>query len=275
MKTAICQNIIYGDKEQNLKKAEESIKKAADKGAELVILPEMFVCEFIPEIMRKNAEGDNGETISRLSGSAKENGVWLIGGTFPETDKNVNGKETDGNNTDFPVYYNTCPIFSPEGKLAAKYRKQHLFDVNVSEGGLKINSTESDLFTPGSDDIVFDTGALKIGVAVCFDLRFPELFARMRDSGAELVVIPAAFSAATGPAHWELLLRARAVDNRYFTAGAGAVSAHNAKYRTYAHSLAADPWGNVIASAGEDETVLLFDIDRDRIREVRKQMKLV
>lgn len=275
MKIAVCQNIVYESKEQNLKKAAESVRKAADNGAELVILPEMFVCEFLPEIMKKNAEEDNGEIIGRLSESARENGVWLVGGTFPEICKKEGASGFAPSNLNLPVYYNTCPIFSPDGRLAAKYRKQHLFDVNVNEGGLKVSSTESDLFTAGSDNILFDTGTLKAGVAVCFDLRFPDLFSRMRDSGAELAVIPSAFSAATGPAHWELLLRARAADNRFYTAGAGAVSTAGAKFRTYAHSLVADPWGAVIASAGEEETVLFADISRDRIREVRSRMKLV
>ena len=257
---ALCQHKVRETVKENLKAAAQSVKKAAETGAGLVVLPEMFVCHFVPEHMKASAQTLSGDIMKALSRMAAENEVWLVGGSFPEISENSGGEER---------LYNTCPVFSPSGELTGVYRKRYLFDVDIPG---KVKSCESVVFTPGTESLIVDTGDLKFGVAICFDIRFPQIFIDMAKSGAELIVVPAAFSSKTGPDHWELLNRARAVDAQVYVAGADIAFCADAPYTNYGHSCVADPWGTIIARAGEDEEIITADLDTDKIGEIRQSL---
>ncbi len=259
-KIALCQHRVRASAQKNLQTAAASVKDAAERGAELVVLPEMFVCHFVPQYMRECAETMDGNIVRSLSRIAADNKVWLVGGSFPEKMKNENGKDT---------LFNTCPVFEPDGTLAGIYRKRYLFDADIPG---KVSSCESTVFTPGKEPLIIDTGFLKFGVAVCFDIRFPQIFIDMAKKGAELVVVPAAFSSKTGPDHWELLNRARAVDAQIYVAGADIAFCADAPYVNYGRSCIVDPWGDVVARAGEEEMIITADIDKDKIEEIRQSL---
>lgn len=257
---ALCQHKVRDTVEENLKAAAESVKKAAETGAKLVVLPEMFVCHFVPTHMRENTQTLSGGIMEALSRMAKENEIWLVGGSFPEIVQDCDADEK---------LYNTCPVFSPDGAVAGIYRKRYLFDVDIPG---RVRSCESVVFTPGTESLVIDAGFIKFGVAVCFDIRFPQIFIDMAKDGAELVVVPAAFSSRTGPAHWELLNRARAIDAQVYIAGADIAFCADAPFVNYGHSCVTDPWGTIIAAAGEDEEIITARIDTDKIGEIRQSL---
>ena len=266
MKIGVIQNLIADDKEKNLAHAEEMIRRAADEGAEIVALPEMFCCpyetgkfkEYAEEAgISKNQQGKRS-IWQMLSDTAKECKIVLIGGSFPELD---GGK-----------IYNTCFVFDENGRQIARHRKVHLFDVNI-KGGQYFK--ESDTFTAGDDVCVFEAKGHKIGVAICFDIRFVELFRQMALAGAEAVVVPAAFNMTTGPLHWELAFRSRAVDNQYFTIGAAPARDEKGKYVSFAHSIFCDPWGRIIKEADEKEGIFICDIDFAEVARVREQIPII
>ena len=174
--------------------------------------------------------------------------------------------ELDGENV-----YNTSWVFDREGRRIARHRKVHLFDIDV-EGGQRFR--ESDTLTPGDEITVFDTEFGRIGLCICFDLRFQEMSKCMADMGARLIIVPAAFNMTTGPAHWELLFRARAVDNQIFTLGAAPARDCTAEYVSYGNSIVVDPWGMVIARAGAGEELLYADIDFSVCDSIRRQLPI-
>jgi predicted amidohydrolase len=182
--------------------------------------------------------------------------ITLVGGTFCE-------RIGDGAKA-----HNTCLVLDPQGEVAAVYRKLHLFDVDLPG---RLTYCESSWLTAGNDVVVCGAAGFRAAVAICYDVRFPELFRRFADEGTELVVFPSAFTKQTGRDHWELLLRARAVENQCFVVAANQTGRH-AALETYGHSLIIDPWGTVLADAGETEGVALAAITRDRLDEVRGQL---
>lgn len=191
-----------------------------------------------------------------LQDAALENKVYLIGGSIPEKEE---GK-----------LYNTSLVFSPEGKLLTKFRKVHLFDIDVPG---KITFIESETLSPGNTVAMFDTPYCKIGVIICYDIRFPELSQILAlKEGCKMIIIPAAFNMTTGPAHWELLQRARALDNQIYISTVSPARDTNASYIAWGHSTVVNPWGEVIAKADEKETILYSDIDLDYLEEVRDQI---
>lgn len=182
--------------------------------------------------------------------------MYIIGGSVPEID--VEGK-----------VFNTSMSISPKGDLIAKHRKAHLFDIDVPGG---ICFKESDVLSPGNSATAFDAPSLgcKIGVSICYDVRFPELaMVQSRDLGATLLVLPGAFNMTTGPAHWELLLRSRALDNQVFVAACSPARDENGGYVAWGHSMVVDPWGKVLESAEEGESLVVCEIDLTRVKEVR------
>lgn len=216
----LCQMKVTADKAENLRTAEEAIRTAARQGAELVLLPEMFNCPYENACFPVYAEPAGGETWQFLSRIAKELGIYLAGGSVPE-------REGD-------AIYNTCYLFSPQGEELARHRKVHLFDIDVP-GGQRF--MESDTLTAGEQITVVDTPLGKLGIAICFDIRFSELFRVMGDKGAQLILIPAAFNMTTGPVHWSLAFRMRALDNQCFIAGCSP-----ARMRRRPMSPTATPW---------------------------------
>lgn len=246
-------------KDENIASARAMIKEASSRGSKFVVLPEMFNCPYNSELFHTFAEKyPEGETIKMLSEAARAEKVFLVGGSIPELEEGT--------------VYNTSFVFSPEGKLLAKHQKVHLFDVDFA-GGLSFQ--ESKTLGYGKTITVIKTEICTFGVCICYDIRFPELSRLMALTGAELIVIPAAFNMTTGPAHWELLLRARAVDNQVFVAGAAPARNEKASYISYGHSAVVDPWGKIIANTDEKEGIIYGVIDLNLIDKIRNELPLL
>ncbi|MBW2617745.1 MAG: carbon-nitrogen hydrolase family protein [Deltaproteobacteria bacterium] len=244
-------------KEDNLAAAERLIREAAAKGIALAILPEMFNCPYEDKYIGPFAEEiPQGQTSRFLSHLAAELGIYLVGGSIPE--------KSDG-----PKPYNTATLWDPAGKLLLKYRKVHLFDVDIPLG---ITRTESDTISAGDRFGLVQTELGTIGLAVCFDLRFPEVFRALALGGAELIVLPGAFNTTTGPVHWELILRARAVENTVYMAACGGAPSPSVDYPAWGRSMLVDPFGQVKASAGREEEIVYGLFDRQRLSRVRQAL---
>ena len=253
IKLAVCQLRTELEQAETMDKAARMIREAAHNGAEIVVLPEMFNCPYADAYFKRYA--DTGEAaVKAMSGWARDNGVLLVGGSIVE--------RSDGK------LYNTCFVFDENGEQIARHRKAHLFDVDLP--GMRF--LESATFAPGEEITTFETRFGTMGAAICFDVRFPELFRAMAKRGAQIVFLPAQFNQKTGPAHWELSLRARAVDNELFIVGASAAKYEGFSYESWGHSMVVDPFGQLIASCGDEETILYADVDLRRIDEVRKQL---
>lgn len=268
----LCQILVGTDKAANLSLAREAISKAVKLGAQIVSLPECFnspyntgqfreYSEIIPKSLEDCTAEENPSTHFILS-TAKEHGIYLIGGSIPEK------VEQDAQTSKI---YNTCVIASPTGELIGKHRKMHLFDIDVPGG---ITFKESDTLTGGSSMTVFDTEWCKVGVAICYDIRFPELAQLMRAEGCELLVYPGAFNLTTGPPHWELLQRSRALDQQCYVATASPARADAAVgvYQAWGHSSVIDPWGTVVATTEHDPDVIVQEVDLEKVKTVRQSI---
>lgn len=254
LRIALCQLLVMADKQKNLDQAAQMLEEAAKGGAQLAVLPEMFNCPYDIRYFRDYAEAiPSGETSVRLAKLAQTHKLFLVGGSIPE----LMGE----------CLYNTSVVFDPQGKVIAKHQKVHLFDVCVKNG---IKFRESEVLTPGNNATTFDTPWGKFGVEICYDIRFPELTRNMAKQETSVVIIPAAFNMTTGPAHWELLFRCRALDNQIFLLGASPARDPQASYVAYGHSLATDPWGQIIGQLDEKPGILMADLDLAQINSVRE-----
>ena len=279
MKIGLCQMMVTTDKEANLRKAEQMVREAAAQGAELVMLPEMFQCPYANQFFPLYAEEGQEESYQRLSAMARDNHVTLVGGSIPElvrvdragSEVSVSGEmEQEGPCQD--RLYNTSYIFGPDGQLLGRHRKVHLFDVDVPGG---IRFMESETLTAGEEITVVDTPVGRIGVGICFDIRFAEMFREMACAGAQIICVPAAFNMTTGPAHWELSFRMRAVDNQCYLAGCSPARDETGCYVAYGHSIVTAPWGNVLAQADETEQVIVSKIDLSEVDRVRAALPIM
>ncbi len=252
MKLALCQTTVTEDKAKNLVRAKEALFLAADGGAELAILPEMFSIAYVPSLFRDAAEPcPGGESEGMLRETARETGLFLIGGSIPEL---YEGK-----------LYNASMSFGPDGTYLGKYRKAHLFDIDIPG---KFRFMESETIAPGNGYPLILNAPVKTGVAICYDIRFPEWARLIMQQNADLLALPAAFSRNTGPRHWELLLRARALDNQLFVAAVSPAQSSAA----YGHSLIATPDGTVLHDCGEQEEVAVVDLDLGMLEEIRNSI---
>lgn len=259
IKIAAIQMPTVADKMENVRTVKTYLEKIKDENPDFVILPEMFCCPYQTENFPIYAEKEGGPVWQQLSGYAKQYGIYLIGGSMPE-------KDAEGN------VYNTSYIFDREGKQIGKHRKVHLFDIDV-KGGQTFK--ESDMLTAGDSDTVFDTEFGKIGVMLCFDIRFPELSRMMVNDGAKVIFVPAAFNMTTGPAHWELSFRTRALDNQIYMVGCAPARDVSAGYISWGHSIVTDPWGRVIDMLDEKKGILLAELDMDYEEQVREELPLL
>ena len=259
IKIAAIQMSTVADKMENVRTVKAYLEKIKDENPDFVILPEMFCCPYQTENFPIYAEKEGGPVWQQLSGYAKQYGIYLIGGSMPE-------KDAEGN------VYNTSYIFDREGKQIGKHRKVHLFDLDV-KGGQTFK--ESDTLTAGDSDTVFDTEFGKIGVMLCFDIRFPELSRMMVNDGAKVIFVPAAFNMTTGPAHWELSFRTRALDNQIYMVGCAPARDVSAGYISWGHSIVTDPWGRVIDMLDEKKGILLAELDMDYEEQVREELPLL
>ena len=257
-KIGLCQMKGSFDKGESMRTAERFVRRAAAEGAEVISLPEMWNCPYSNDYFREYAETADGDTVKFLSGLAADLGIYLIGGSIPELD----GEKV----------YNTSFSFDRNGRIIGRHRKVHLFDIDV-EGGIRF--MESDTLTAGSEMTVIDTEFCRIGVAICYDVRFPEWFRKMALAGAKLIVLPAAFNLTTGPAHWDITMRARALDNQVYFAANSPARDEAAPYQAYGGSCIVDPWGQFVSHGDENECIIYGDIDLERVEAVRQQLPLL
>jgi predicted amidohydrolase len=243
-------------KAENLERMEPLVARAAATGADLVLLPEKWNGLGSHEILLDVAESlDGGETVDAMSGWARTHGITLVGGSIAERRE---GREK---------LSNTCVVFDPQGEIAAVYRKIHMFDVEV--GGVVYRESESE--EPGDGPLGCDVEGWRLGLTVCYDLRFPELYRILAVEGAELVTVPAAFTLYTGKDHWELLLRARAVENQCYVAAANQWGVVEGK-ASFGRSSIVDPWGVVLAQAPDEDGVISAELDREHMERIRRTL---
>lgn len=259
MRIAQIQSHVYIDKMKNLEQLEERLEELAWQKPDLVMLGEMFCCPYETKLFPVYAEPEEGPVWRELSRLAKKHGIYLAAGSVPERDG-------EGR------VYNTAYVFDRAGRQIGKHRKVHMFDIQV-EGGQHFK--ESETLTPGDKCTVFDTEFGKVGLCICFDFRFPELARKMVLDGARLILVPAAFNMTTGPAHWELMFRSRAVDNQCFVAGTSCARDREAGYVAWGHTLLVSPWGDVIEEMDEREGVMVHDIDLSYADKVRAELPLL
>ena len=252
-----CVQLTSGsDKAANLETAERLVARAAATGADLVVLPEKWNGIGDAETLRAVAEPIDGESVSAMAGWARRHGVTLVGGSITETRE---GRDK---------LSNTSVLLDAEGTVVAVYRKIHLFDVDV--GGHVYRESEAE--EPGAEPVVADAEGWQVGLSVCYDVRFPELYRILALEGAELVTVPAHFTLYTGKDHWHVLLRARAIENQLYVAAAAQVGVTGVGRPSYGRSVIVDPWGIVLAEAPDEETVISAELDRARLADIRAKL---
>ena len=253
-----CVQLTSGpEKAANLEKAEKLVARAASTGADVVVLPEKWNAIGEADTLWAAAEAlDGGETVEAMAGWARGHGITLVGGSIAELRE---GHEK---------LSNTSIAFGPDGEVLGVYRKIHLFDVEVE--GLVYRESEAE--EPGEEAVVVRGDGWPIGLSVCYDIRFPELYRILALEGAELVTVPAAFTVPTGRDHWHVLMRARAIENQYYVAAPGQVGETRPGKPSYGRSLIVDPWGIVLAQAPDEETVISAELDRARLRRIREKL---
>jgi len=254
---AAVQMVASDDKASNLNEAERWIREAAGRGAALVALPEVFVWRGVKKQERDAAEPIPGPTSNWLAGLARELAIYVLGGSILEA---IPGA---------PKAYNTSLLFGPKGDLLASYRKIHLFDVDLKEG---VSTRESATRAPGDQVVVAQTPLCSMGLSVCYDLRFPELYRKMATQGAQLVFVPSAFTAYTGKAHWEPLLRSRAIENQVYVVAPAQFGKSRNSFETHGHSMIVDPWGKIIAELPDGPGAILGEIDLDYLTRIRAEL---
>jgi predicted amidohydrolase len=257
VRAAAVQLTSTADRDRNLAAADRLTRAAAAAGAELVVLPEKWSVLGAPEDVVAGAEPFDGPALQWAGATARELGIDLVAGSIAER---VEGAGRGSN---------TSVHFGPDGEQMAVYRKVHMFDVEV--GGKVYRESENE--APGDELVVSETaGGVELGLSICYDLRFPELYRILAVRGARVLVVPAAFTLATTREHWEILLRARAIEDQAFVVAANQIGEHAPGYRSGGRSMIVDPWGVVLAQAPDTETYVLAELDLDRQAEIRRTM---
>jgi predicted amidohydrolase len=257
VRAAVVQLTSTADRERNLATADRLTRAAAAAGAELVVLPEKWAVLGTPEETAAGAEPFDGPALAWAGATARELGIDLVAGSIAER---VEGAGRGSN---------TSVHFGPDGEEKAVYRKVHMFDVEV--GGTTYRESENE--APGDELVVSETaGGVEIGLSICYDLRFPELYRILAVRGARVLVVPAAFTLATTREHWEVLLRARAIEDQAFVVAANQIGQHAPGIRSGGRSMIVDPWGLVLAQAPDAETFAIADLDLERQDEIRRTL---
>lgn len=251
-KVALVQMDSQADRERNMRDVEAAVAEAASCGAGFVMFPETV--EYIGEDFMGNASEIPGPLSGRFGRLAREYGIWLHAGSVTER----RGEKP----------CNLTMVFAPDGRLAAGYRKVHLFDVEVEDGP---SYRESDEIAPGNRLVLADTGMGRMGLSICYDLRFPQMYRLYADRGAEILAVAANFTDATGAAHWEPLLRARAIENTCYVLACGQCGVKPA-FRAHGHSMIVDPWGRILAEAGEEPEILYAELEPEALENARRQV---
>ena len=254
MRAAAVQLNSTSEYDRNLRVAERLVRAAAADGARLIVLPEKWTVLGSGDAIRASAEPLDGPALSAAAGWARELGVFLVAGSVPEV---VPDREK---------LANTSVIFGPDGESLALYRKIHMFDVEVGD----VTYRESEIEQAGDRIELADADGMSVGLTICYDLRFPELYRILALRGARVITVPSAFTERTGRDHWEVLIRARAIENQVFIVAAGQIGEAPPDYRSYGRSMIADPWGVILAQAPDTECFVAADLDfegQDRVRE--------
>jgi predicted amidohydrolase len=219
----------------------------------------MFNCPYSGEYFFKYAEEEEkSKTVEMLREASSKFGIYVVGGSIPEKE---NGQ-----------LYNTSYVLNPRGEICGKHRKVHLFDVDIKDG---IRFMESDYLSAGEKITVFDTPYGKAGLCICYDIRFPELIRSMALMGVEMIFVPAAFNLITGPVHWSTLFKSRAMDNQVYMFGISPARDYNGVYKAYGHSIAVNPWGDIISEASESQEIILADVDLSLEKKIREELPLL
>ena len=258
IRIAIIQALLRGSAEERGTQLRALVRQAAAQKPDLITLPEIWNGPYQQDLFPSFAEPRFGPSWQLLSALASEYGIWLSGGSIAERE--------DGR------VYNTAYVFDRAGNEAARHRKMHLFDINVTGGQ---HFRESQTLTAGNEVTVFDTEFCRMGLCICYDKRFPELSRLMVDRGAKLILVPAAFNMTTGPAHWELLFRQRAVDNQVYCVGTSPARDEAASYHAWGHSIVTDPWGRVVTQMDAAEEIRVAELDLDLVDRIRAELPLL
>ncbi|WP_117208879.1 carbon-nitrogen hydrolase family protein [Allorhizocola rhizosphaerae] len=255
MRVAVCQLNARDDRAANLAQARGLLERAAAAGADLAVLPE-FTDYLGPG--PAPSEPLDGEYATFFAKAAQDLRMWVLAGSFHES---IPGSERS---------HNTAPLFDRTGALVSAYRKIHLYDVEIPG---RVSYRESATIAPGAETVVADVDGVHIGLSTCYDLRFPELYRRLAiDGGAQVIVVPAAFMLHTGKDHWEVLLRARAIENQCYVVAAGQIGDHDPGRTCYGRSMVIDPWGTVIAQAPDTIGVTVAELDLERLARIRQEL---
>jgi predicted amidohydrolase len=256
MRVAVCQLNARDDRAQNLRTARELLDRAAADGADLAVLPE-YVDYLGPAAGIPKPEPIDGEFAAFFGDAARELGMWVHAGSFHEL-----GPEPERT-------YNTSLLFGRDGTLTAVYRKIHLYDVEIPG---RVSYHESRTVAPGAEAVVATVDDVRLGLSICYDLRFPELYRRLAIAGANVLVVPAAFMMHTGRDHWEVLLRARAIEDQCYVLAAAQIGNHDPGRTCYGRSMIIDPWGTIVAQAPDTVGVAVADLDLDRLATIRAEL---
>ena len=256
MRAAAVQLNSTDEYDRNLEVAERLVRGAAAEGAELIVLPEKWTVLGPPEAIRDCAEPLDGPTMTAAAGWARELGIHLVAGSFPEVVP------------DQDKLANTSVMFGPDGEQRALYRKIHLFDVEVGD----VEYRESTVEEPGDQIAIGEAGGVMVGLTICYDLRFPELYRILTLRGARVITVPSAFTERTGRDHWEVLIRARAIEDQVFMIAAGQIGFALPHYRSYGRSMIVDAWGVVMTQAADTECFVSADLDFTIQNEMRNSL---
>lgn len=258
MKVSLLQMKTAATPAENIVKIKDMLQQAKAEGADMAVLPEMCCCPYENSAFVQFAMKWDDPFLMEIAETAKELGLYVVAGSVPLSSE---GK-----------VYNASFVYNDKGECIAKHRKTHLFDINVPGGQYFM---ESDTFTAGKDVTAFNTPWGKMGLMICYDIRFPELSRLLALEGVQAIFVPAAFNMTTGPAHWEMSFRMRALDNQVFMVGCAPARDMESSYTAWGHSMAADPWGAVIGQMDETEGILTVELDMDRVDTVRQQLPLL
>ncbi|XP_012061343.1 PREDICTED: omega-amidase NIT2 [Atta cephalotes] len=258
LRLALVQLSVGDDKATNVSRAVSFIERAKQERADIVTLPECFNSPYGTSHFARYAESiPDGETSTALSEAARKNNVYVIGGTIPERNNDK--------------LYNTCTVWGPDGKLVVVHRKMHLFNIDIKG---KITFRESDSLSAGNSLTIFEAKGCKIGIGICYDIRFEEMARLYRNKGCQMLVYPAAFNMTTGPLHWSLLQRARANDNQLYVACVSPARGSPPGYVAWGHTQLTNPWGEILGELNAVEDMIVFDIDLKIVNEVREQIPI-
>lgn len=258
MKLALIQMHVKNTPAENIERIKQRIQEAKILGADMAVFPEMCACPYENTAFMRHAMEQEDSFLLQIATAAKKQGIYVVAGSVPEKEN--------------AHIYNTSFVFDPEGNFCAKHRKIHLFDINITGGQTFM---ESDTFTKGDTLTTFATPWGIIGLCICYDIRFPELCRLMALRGAKGILVPAAFNMTTGPAHWEITFRTRALDNQVFMAGVAPARDNNASYIAWGHTISTDPWGRMIHQMDEREGISLVEWNMAELEKVRNELPLL